>query len=94
MRAATLFLSSVLAAPSTAARSQEIDWHVCCGAIGFQPTGGADEVNPVIRTPRSNGIEMTALHRHMLDEQPRPQLARMTALLIGASLETSDHRTP
>ena len=52
-------------------------------AIGFQPTGGgkaaitgdfvltADEVNPVIKTLRSNGIEVTALHSHMLDEQPR-----------------------
>jgi len=52
-------------------------------AIGFQPTGGgkaaitgdfvltAEEVNPVIRALRSNGIEVTALHSHMLDEQPR-----------------------
>jgi hypothetical protein len=52
-------------------------------AIGFQPTGGgkaaitgdfvltANEVNPVIRALRSNGIEVTALHSHMLDEQPR-----------------------
>jgi hypothetical protein len=52
-------------------------------ALGFQPTGGgkaaitgdfvltADEVNPVIKALRSNGIEMTALHSHMLDEQPR-----------------------
>jgi Domain of Unknown Function (DUF1259) len=52
-------------------------------AIGFQPTGGgkaaitgdfvltADEVNPVIRTLRNNGIEVTALHSHMLNEQPR-----------------------
>jgi hypothetical protein len=51
--------------------------------INFQPTGGgkaaitgdfvlaADEVNPVINTLRSNGIEVTALHSHMLDEQPR-----------------------
>ena len=51
--------------------------------IGFQPTGGgkaaitgdfvlaAEEVNPVIQTLRSNGIEATALHSHMLDEQPR-----------------------
>ena len=31
----------------------------------------ADEVNPVIKTLRSNGIEVTALHSHMLDEQPR-----------------------
>jgi hypothetical protein len=52
-------------------------------AIGFQPTGGgkaaitgdfvlsAEEVNPVIQTLRANGIEVTALHSHMLDEQPR-----------------------
>jgi hypothetical protein len=52
-------------------------------AIGFQPTGGgkaaitgdfvltADEVNPVIKALRSNGIDVTALHSHMLDEQPR-----------------------
>jgi hypothetical protein len=52
-------------------------------AIGFQPTGGqkaaitgdfvmtADEVNPVLRTLRDNGIEVMALHSHMLDEQPR-----------------------
>jgi uncharacterized protein DUF1259 len=51
--------------------------------IGFQPTGGgravitgdfvltADEVNPVIKALRANGIEVTALHSHMLDEQPR-----------------------
>jgi hypothetical protein len=52
-------------------------------AINFQPTGGgkaaitgdfvltANEVNPVIRALRSNGIEVTALHSHMLTEQPR-----------------------
>jgi hypothetical protein len=52
-------------------------------AIGFQPTGSgkaaitgdfvlaAEEVNPVIQALRSNGIEVTALHSHMLDEQPR-----------------------
>jgi hypothetical protein len=52
-------------------------------AIGFQPTGGGkaaitgdfvltgDEVNPVIAALRSNGIEVTAVHSHMLDEQPR-----------------------
>jgi hypothetical protein len=31
----------------------------------------ADEVNPIIRALRSNGIEVTAVHSHMLDEQPR-----------------------
>jgi hypothetical protein len=52
-------------------------------AINFQPTGEgkaaitgdfvliASEVNPVIRALRDNGIEVTALHSHMLDENPR-----------------------
>lgn len=52
-------------------------------AINFQPTGGgkaaitgdflvtAEEVNPLIKTLRANGIEVTAVHSHMLDEQPR-----------------------
>ena len=52
-------------------------------AINFQPTGGgkaaitgdfvltAGEVNPVLRALRDNGIEVTALHNHMLDDQPR-----------------------
>ena len=51
--------------------------------LGFQPTGGgkaaitgdlvmtANEVNPVIEALRANGIEVTALHSHMLTEQPR-----------------------
>jgi hypothetical protein len=52
-------------------------------AINFQPTGSgkaaitgdfvlvASEVNPVIRELQRNGIEVTGLHSHMLDEQPR-----------------------
>ncbi len=52
-------------------------------AINFQPTGSgkaaitgdfvltAGEVNPVLRTLRENGIEVTAVHNHMLDDQPR-----------------------
>ena len=52
-------------------------------AINFQPTGFdtaaitgdfvliASEVNPVIKAFQANGIEVTALHSHMLDEQPR-----------------------
>jgi len=51
--------------------------------INFQPTGGgkaaitgdfvlvAREVNPVLKTLRDNGIEVTALHSHMLEDQPR-----------------------
>ena len=52
-------------------------------AINFQPTGDGkaaitgdfvltnDEVNLVIEALRSNGIEVTAVHSHMLNEQPR-----------------------
>ena len=31
----------------------------------------AAEVQPVIRALRAHGVEVTALHNHMLDEQPR-----------------------
>ncbi len=52
-------------------------------AINFQPTGGGkaaitgdfvligNEVNPVIHALRAHDIEVTALHSHMLTEQPR-----------------------
>jgi hypothetical protein len=30
-----------------------------------------DEVTPVIKALRASGIEVTAIHSHMLDEQPR-----------------------
>jgi hypothetical protein len=30
-----------------------------------------EEVNPVIKALRAGGIEITALHSHMLGEQPR-----------------------
>ena len=52
-------------------------------ALNFQPAGNGKaaitgdfvllgkEVNPVIQALRSNGIQVTALHSHMLDEQPR-----------------------
>lgn len=51
--------------------------------VNFQPTGNGEaaitgdfvltraEVNPVIRELRKNGIEVTALHSHMLNEEPR-----------------------
>src|SRR5262249_21780375 len=51
--------------------------------INFQPTGGgkaaitgdyvltAKEVNPVLKALRDNGIEVTALHSHMLNDEPR-----------------------
>jgi hypothetical protein len=50
--------------------------------INFQPTGGGKaaitgdfvliekEVGPVMKALRDNGIEVTALHNHMLDDQP------------------------
>jgi Domain of Unknown Function (DUF1259) len=52
-------------------------------AINFQPTGEgraaitgdfvlvASEVNPVISALRGNGIQVTAVHSHMLNEEPR-----------------------
>jgi len=52
-------------------------------AINFQPTGPGkaaitgdfvltqDEVNPVIRALHANGIEVAALHNHMLNDEPR-----------------------
>ena len=51
--------------------------------FNFQSTGGgktaiigdfvitAEEVNPLIRALCENGIEVTAIHSHMLNEQPR-----------------------
>jgi hypothetical protein len=51
-------------------------------AINFQPTGQgkaaisgdfvllASEVNPAIRALRTNGIEVTAMHNHMLGDEP------------------------
>ena len=52
-------------------------------ALNFQPTGAGkaaitgdfvllgSEVNPVIKVLRQNGIQVTALHSHMLREEPR-----------------------
>ena len=52
-------------------------------AINFEPLGGgkaaitgdfvltSEEVNPVLRELREHGIEVTALHNHMLADQPR-----------------------
>jgi hypothetical protein len=51
-------------------------------ALNFQPTGGGkaavtgdfvllgSEVNPILRTLRQHGIEVTALHSHMIDDSP------------------------
>jgi hypothetical protein len=83
-------------------------------AINFQPTGGgkaaitgdfvltANEVNPVIRALRQNGVEVTALHSHMLDESPRlffmhfwanDDAVRLAKALRGA-LDTMNTRKP
>ena len=51
-------------------------------ALNFQPTGGGkaaitgdfvllgSEVNPVLKALREHGIEVTALHSHMIDDSP------------------------
>src|SRR5215211_914996 len=52
-------------------------------AINFQPTGSgkaaitgdfvltADEINPVTKALQANGIEVYAVHNHMLNDEPR-----------------------
>jgi hypothetical protein len=51
-------------------------------ALNFQPTGGGkaaitgdfvllgSEVNPILKALRQHGIEVTALHSHMIDDSP------------------------
>lgn len=78
-------------------------------AINFQPTGGGkaaitgdfvvtgDEVNPLIRTLQANGIEVTAIHSHMLTEQPRLFFvhfwANDDALKLAKGLRTALEKT-
>jgi hypothetical protein len=71
---------------SDAIKSQGVTIAAAMGvaiAINFEPTGDgkaaitgdfvalAGEVNPLIRALRNSGIEVTAIHNHMLDEEPR-----------------------
>jgi hypothetical protein len=74
-------------------------------AINFQPTGGgkaaitgdfvliAKEVVPVMKALREHGIEVTALHNHMLDDQPRLYFmhfwANDDALKLAAGLKAA-----
>jgi Domain of Unknown Function (DUF1259) len=77
-------------------------------AINFQPTGfntaaitgdfvlAADEVNPVIKALNAHEIEVTALHSHMMSEQPRMFFlhfwANDDALKLAAGLRAAlDH---
>jgi len=67
-------------------------------ALNFQPTGGgnaaitgdfvlrAAEVNPVLRALRAHGIEVTAVHNHMLDEEPRLFFMHFWAMGDGVRL--------
>jgi hypothetical protein len=67
-------------------------------AINFQPIGGeraaitgdfvllGSEVNPVIKALRENGIQVTALHSHMLDEEPRLYFMHFWASNDGVKL--------
>ena len=69
-------------------------------AINFQPTGGGkaaitgdfvlagQEVNPVIKALRENGIEVTAVHNHMLDDEPRMFYAHFWAVDDAVKLAT------
>ena len=78
-------------------------------AINFQPTSGgkaaitgdfvltAAEVNPVIKALRANGILVTALHSHMLEESPRLFFmhfwANADALQLATGLRAALDRT-
>jgi hypothetical protein len=76
--------------------------------INFQPTGAgkaaitgdfvalSSELNPLITTLRNNGIEVTAIHNHMVGEEPRAFFvhvwanddATKLARGLGAALKT------
>jgi hypothetical protein len=74
-------------------------------AVNFQPTGSGkaaitgdflvtgNEVNPLIRALRAGDIEVTAIHGHMLDEQPRMFFihfwANDDALKLARSIRTA-----
>jgi len=78
-------------------------------AINFQPTGNgkaaitgdfialAKEVNPLISTLRSNGIEVTAIHNHMLMDEPRTFFihfwANDDAVKLASSLRAALEKT-
>jgi Domain of Unknown Function (DUF1259) len=78
-------------------------------AINFQPLGGgkaaiagdlvllAHEVNPVLRVLRENGIEVTAVHNHMLDDQPHLFFmhfwARNDALMLAKAMRAALDKT-
>jgi hypothetical protein len=83
-------------------------------AINFQPTAGGKaaitgdfvllgkEVNPVLWTLGENGIEVTAIHSHMTDEQPRLYFmhywavddAAKLARGLRAALDRTNRRVP
>jgi hypothetical protein len=83
-------------------------------AMNFQPTVGGKaaitgdfvllgrEVNPVLWTLNENGIEVTAIHTHMVDEQPRLYFmhfwavddAAKLARGLRAALDRTNRRVP
>jgi len=72
-------------------------------AINFQSTGGGkaaitgdfvllgSEVNPVLRALRENGIQVTAVHSHMLTESPRLLFMHFWANDDAVKLATALH---
>jgi hypothetical protein len=74
-------------------------------AINFEPTGDGKaaitgdfvltdkEVAPVMKALRDNGIEVTALHNHMLGEEPRLYFmhfwAHYNAVKLAAGLKAA-----
>jgi len=78
-----LLAAAATAAPAWAADWTKVVEALGKPGADMQPTGGgrmaitgdfvliAAEVNPVLRELRAHGIEVTAIHNHMLDDEPR-----------------------
>ena len=70
-RAEGMVFCKLLTSPAPHARISNIDASEALAMPGVLGVLTADEVNPLVRALRENGIEVTAIHSHMLEEQPR-----------------------
>jgi hypothetical protein len=79
-------------------------WMGIATAINFQPIEGGKaavtgdfvltrhEVNPVLRILGENGIDVTAIHGHMLDERPRMFFMHFWGVGNAKELATALHQ--
>jgi hypothetical protein len=54
----------------------------------------AGEVNPVIRALRMHGIEVEAMHNHMLSDQPHLYFMHFWAKGLRAALDETNSQKP